>query len=139
MAGQQREFVVVVKDRRAHARVVIGKAKPLRHLFVHTAEPDQIGMFGAHKRNRLVIGVRASGRRGRNDKAIDRPWQVAEDVERVLGHIRDEHPKFINKLVFVILAHKQDVEIGTHGRHRDWMPCDTRQPFGIGSDHLAVT
>ena len=39
MAGQQREFVVIVEDRRACGGAVIGKAKPLRELFVDARQP----------------------------------------------------------------------------------------------------
>ena len=47
MCGQQRKLLVVVEDRGAGLRAVVGEAKSLCDLFVETGFAQQVGVFGA--------------------------------------------------------------------------------------------
>ena len=65
MAGEQREFLVVVEDRGARLRVVIGEAEPLGKLLVEAREPQRIGVWiadrGYDAQKRVLDRIAACG------------------------------------------------------------------------------
>ena len=89
MTGEQREFIVIVKDRRARGGAVVGKAKALRKFFMDTRQPHKRGVLGTDDGDGSGIGawVRATGIGG--DDAIGIAAQIAERGKAFGGHTGD--------------------------------------------------
>ncbi len=64
MAGQQREFLIVIEDRRAGIGAVIGQPQTLRQFLMVAGFPRQGGVFGADDGKGLGIGGAAVARKG---------------------------------------------------------------------------
>ncbi len=137
MRGQKAEFFVVVEDRRACRRAVVGQAKALGNFLVDARQAQQVGMFGPDDRDRLRIAVVVVAVE-REHQAIAGARQVGHRAHGGVGNAGHDAPQRGAHGAAFVFRQEKHVEIRPLRHHADRHARDARQARAEAGDIVAV-